>query len=285
MRTLVSRILPLLALLLAAGGGVLAQDDPAADNPEFLEGRGEYEMLLIHGLGSSAEVWDGLVPYLRGTFKVAVFELAGHGHTQPIPDPTIEKEAARLEEFIQEQGFAYPTLVGHGMGGMIALQYALDHPVDVHRLILMDAGPMQLATAEQKQQVAQAMLTDYDYFVAARYSAMSPKPDITDFIIDAALKTDQRTFISLLMSSFDYDVSDRLRALPVPMLVIGSELLFPNPETVRGVLEQIGFGKARALSFKRLGMTGHYMMLERPVYTASVLLAFGVDAEHIFQVD
>jgi len=157
--------------------------------------------------------------------------------------------------------------------------------VDVHRLILMDAGPKQLATTEQKEQVAKAMLTDYDYFVAARYSAMSPAPDITSQIVDCALRTDQRTFISLLMSSFDYDVTDKLRSLPVPLLVIGSELLFPTAESSRGVLEQIGYNKARSLSFKRMGRTGHYIMLERPVYTASVLLAFGVSAEHVFELE
>ncbi len=285
MKSLARLCLLSLAMLLLVPVCALAQEDPADSNPEFQEGRGELEMVLVHGLGSNTSVWDGMLPYLRATFKVGVFELAGHGDTPPIADPTIEKEAQRLEAYIKEQGFAYPTIVGHGMGGMIALQYALDHPTDVHRLILMDAGPVQLATTEQKKQVATALLNDYDQFVASHYSVMSPAPDITDMIVDSALKTDQRTFISLLMSSFDYDVTENLRLLPVPLLVIGSELLFPNPETVRGVLEQIGFGKARALSFKRMGRTGHFMMLERPVYTASVLMAFGVDAEHIFQTE
>ena len=97
-------------------------------------------MVLIHGLGSSAEVWDGLAPYLMGTFRVFRFELAGHGRTQPIDDPTIAKEVERLSDFLLENDVLYPTLVGHGLGGMIALSFALDHPADVHRLILMDSG-------------------------------------------------------------------------------------------------------------------------------------------------
>ena len=284
MKTLARLLLPLLLLTLPPLAA-LAQDASPPENPEFQEGRGELEIVLIHGLGSNAEVWDGVMPYLKGTFKVARFELAGHGKTPPIADPTIEKEAVRLETFIKEKGFAYPTLVGHGMGGMVAMQYSLDHPADVHRLIMIDAGPKQLATADQKEQVAKALLTDYDYFLAARYSAMSPHPDITEQIVDSALRTDQRSFISLLMSSFDFDVTERLYKLPVPLLVIGSELLFPTAESSRGVLHQIGYDKARALSFKRIGKTGHYVMLERPVYSASVLLAFGVTAEHVFEVD
>ncbi|MCP4291779.1 MAG: alpha/beta hydrolase [bacterium] len=249
---------------------------------QVLEGRGEFEIVLIHGLGSNAKVWDEVVPYLMGTFNVAVFEMAGHGKTQPIADNTITKEVLRLESFIKENGFVYPTLVGHGMGGMIALEYTMDHPSDVYRLMMIDSAPVQLASAEQKQNIAQALIDDYEHFVAARYSAMSPDEEVTEKIIDSAMKTEAATFVSLLMSSFDYDETERLKSLSVPLLVIGSELLFPNPEQNRAILDQIGFGYARSLSFKRFGRTGHFMMLERPSLTASVLLAFGVSAEHVF---
>ena len=44
-----------------------------------------------------------------------------------------------------------------------------------------------------------------------------------------------------------------------------------------------GFDAAPSLSFKRMGKTGHFMMMEQPVYLASVLLAFGVSAEYRFE--
>lgn len=269
-------------LVLLLGLFLLNVSLACAQESEVMEGRGELEMVLVHGLGSNSEVWDGMVPYLSATFKVATFEMAGHGQTQPIADPTITKEVARLDAFIKEQGFAYPTIVGHGMGGMIALQYAVEHPADVHRLILMDSAPVQLATPEQKQEVADELLNNYDRFVAGRYSVMSPISDITDQLVDSALKTDRPTFVSLLMSSFEFDMTDDLHSLPVPMLIMGSELLFPDPNQTRSILEQIGFNKARSISFKRLGQTGHFMMLERPVYTASIVRTFGMDAARLF---
>ena len=270
-------------LLLLVGSFLVGILPALAQDAEVMEGRGELEMVLIHGLGSNVEVWDGMLPFLNGTFKVATFELAGHGHTQPIADNSISKEVTRLEAFIKEQGFAYPTLVGHGMGGMIALQYALNHPVDVNRLIMMDSAPVQMASPEQKNEVTDELLNNYDRFVAGRYSVMSPMPDITDQVVDSALKTDRTTFVSLLMSSFEFDMTDELHSFTVPMLIIGSELLFPNPDQTKAILEQIGFGKARSISFKRLGQTGHFMMLERAVYTASIVRTFGLDAAHLFE--
>ncbi len=251
--------------------------------PEYLENRGDFEMVLIHGLGANSSIWDSISPYLMGTFKVWTFELSGHGDTQPTMNPTIESESKRLAEFLKQEDISYPTLVGHGMGGMIALQYTIDNPADVHRLIMMDSAPMQLATMEQKKLVGQAILEDYDLFVASRYLNMSFEPDVTDRVLEMALRTDSATFVSLLMSSFDFDVTEDLGRLSVPLLVIGSEMMFPTPESSRPMLETIGFQNARSLNFKRMGKTGHYIMIERPVSTASVLLAFGVTAEHTFE--
>jgi pimeloyl-ACP methyl ester carboxylesterase len=69
----------------------------------------------------------------------------------------------------------------------------------------------------------------------------------------------------------------------VPLLVVGSELMFPEDMDSRHVLAHAGFDHARSLSFKRIERAGHFTMLERPVYLASVLLAFGVTAEYEFQ--
>lgn len=287
-------VLPAALLLATAGAGpVRAQSAdqppppvtvPKSRLPKFHPGSNpRFEMVLIHGLGGAASEWGQVEPYLKGTFKVATFEMAGHGSTQPVMDPTIATEAVRLGEFIRKSGMSRPTLVGHGLGGMVALQYALDHPGDINRLILIDTAPRQLADRKQKEEIGKALVDDYDRFVGERYAMMSPDDEITKQILDMALRTHAPTFVSLLMSSFDFDLTDRLRTLSVPMLVIGSELMFPRPDETQPMLAQYGYDKARSLSFKRFGRTGHYIMLEQPVMLASVLMAFGVDASYEFE--
>lgn len=289
---LLAAVIALLPAILAAAAPCLAQS--ANQPPPPLEPRGRlpqlktdavarFEMVLIHGLGGAATEWDGLTPYLMGTFKVGSFELAGHGRTQPVVNPTVESEAERLGAYLRTAGMTYPTLVGHGMGGMVALQYALDHPEEIHRLILIDTAPRQLADTQQKQDVGRRLVEDYDGFVGQRYALMSPDDEISQHILDMALRTHAPTFVSLLMSSFDFDLTHRLRTLSVPLLVIGSELMFPDPEQTQPMLSTYGFDQARSLSFKRFGKTGHYVMLEQPVMLASVLMAFGVTPEHKFE--
>jgi pimeloyl-ACP methyl ester carboxylesterase len=272
------------AALPAAAQSSAGLPAPKAKLPDFKPGANpRFEIVLIHGLGGAAAEWDPIEPYLKGTFKVTRFELAGHGATQPVMDPTVVTEAMRLGAFIRTSGLRYPTLVGHGLGGMVALQYALDHPGEIHRLILLDTAPRQLAGQEQKAQIGKALIEGYDQFVGERYALMSPDDAITEKILDMALRTHAASFVSLLLSSFDFDLTDRLGTLTVPMLVVGSEMMFPNPDDTQPMLVQYGYDKARSLSFKRFGKTGHYIMLEQPVMLASVLMAFGVSADYEFE--
>ena len=255
------------------------QQQPEPQQPEYREGRGEYEMVLIHGLGANASIWDDVLPYLRGTFKVWTYELHGHGTTRPMPDPTIAKEAAALGQFLVDNDIPRPVLVGHGMGGLIAMRFALDNPRDVERLVIIDAAPKQLATTADKTHVAESLLKDYDRFVASRYLNYSPEAELSDHIVDMALRTDSASFISLVMSSFDFDLTDDLSRQAIPILVIGSAMFFPHPDSNAQALDSMGYAAARTISFKRVAQTGHYIMLERPVYLASILLAFGAYEE------
>ncbi len=244
--------------------------EPAGD-PEWLEGIGENELVLIHGLGGSNAVWDKLVPYLARSFELHLYELHGHGDTPPLKDPTIKTETAALHRWIEENELIYPTLVGHGMGGMIAMQYAFDHPSKVQRLVVIDAGPRQIADLEQKTAVAEALLDNYDKFVASNFVAISRDPKVNELAVDLALRTDSATFTSMLLSSFDWDLTADLPRQSVPMLIVGSEAYLPEAGYEQQYLEDYGFGTARVLSFKRVAQTGHYMMLEKPTYLASVI--------------
>ena len=246
---------------------------PAAPGSEG-EGRGEREMVLIHGLGSDAEVWTPMVAILSRAYRVRLYELPGHGRTQPAPHLTIVSAAADLERFLKERDIVQPVLVGHAMGGLIAMRYAFDHPADIKRLVLIDAAPKQLATPEQKAQIADRLLTDYDRFVAETYARMSPDPEITRRIVDRALKTDRPSFTSLLMSSFAFDLTEELPRQAVPILLVGSALLLPSDQNIPAQLDALGYTNARTISFKRIDRTGHFVMLEQPDFLASVIVAW-----------
>ena len=246
----------------------LAQDNAV------VERHSDYNMVVVHGLGADASIWDECIGPLRRGFNVWAFELPGHGRTQPVANASIDSFAELLAEFIEKEGIQNPALVGHGMGGLIAMRYAFDHPELIHRLILIDSAPKQLATDEQKAAIAEQLMGNYEHFVANYYLNMSPREEVNQLAVGMALRTDQITFQQLLMSSFDFDVTDKLTVQAVPIMLIGSGMMFPDPSVARETMNMMGFDKARFISFKTMPHLGHYMMMEQPSYVASIITAF-----------
>ncbi len=97
-------------------------------------------LLLIHGLcGQLGNFTHSLVDRLATTHRVIVFDRPGSGHSTRAPgtDGSLAKQAALVAELIHALGLERPVVVGHSLGGAIALLLALNHPGCVSRLALV----------------------------------------------------------------------------------------------------------------------------------------------------
>ncbi len=272
-RATLTALLPLLVALIVCGTMGSGMATAGADSPFNPVGS---DMVLIHGLGSDASIWEDVLPHLQLGFRVWAYEMPGHGRTPPIKDATIATVAADLGRFLLEKGIHTPVLVGHGFGGMVAMTYAFAHPQEVRRLVMIDAAPRQSATREVKIQVADQLSLNYDVYLADYYGLLSQDETIVARVVDQALRTEQITFTQLLLNSFDFDLTDELNGQDIPILVIGSDSLLPDPNRAQEFLDAYGYAGARTISFKTMPGVGHFVMLEEPDYTASVIAAFAL---------
>jgi len=98
-------------------------------------------VVLVHGIGDKgARDWEGLTDVLAHDFRVVSFDLPGFGRSSKANQAyTPENYAAFLRHLAVEQAWPKPFfLVGHSMGGAIALRYAARYPHDVAALVLVD---------------------------------------------------------------------------------------------------------------------------------------------------
>jgi pimeloyl-ACP methyl ester carboxylesterase len=82
-------------------------------------------LLLIHGLGGSARVWDPVLPLLREEREVVVLEMPGFGEAPGLPEdvpPTAANLAAALHETCVERGIERPHVAGNSLGGWVGLE-------------------------------------------------------------------------------------------------------------------------------------------------------------------
>ena len=103
-------------------------------------GEGE-PLLLVHGLGGAAANWLALAPLLLATRRLLVPELPGHGGSSALPAaPSLNAYADRLGIVLEQEGIASAGVVGHSLGGAIALRLSIRRPDAVSALVLAGAA-------------------------------------------------------------------------------------------------------------------------------------------------
>jgi pimeloyl-ACP methyl ester carboxylesterase len=98
-------------------------------------------LLLVHGLGGAAWNFSELAPRLHGR-RLIIPDLPGHGASSPLPAPTLTGFADVLAEILEEP----VDVVGHSMGGVVALRLAERHPSLVRRLVLAATAGISSST-------------------------------------------------------------------------------------------------------------------------------------------
>lgn len=99
-------------------------------------------IVLLHGWPQTGHCWRHLIGPLADTHTVVAPDLRGYGRSDK-PEGGYDKRtmAADLHYLVNELGSASATVIGHDRGARVAHRWALDHPQDVDRLILMDIIP------------------------------------------------------------------------------------------------------------------------------------------------
>jgi pimeloyl-ACP methyl ester carboxylesterase len=98
-------------------------------------------LLLVHGLGGAAWNFSELAPLLPGR-RLIIPDLPGHGASSPLPAPTLTGFADVLAELLDEP----VDVLGHSMGGVVALRLAERYPSLVRRLVLAAAAGISSST-------------------------------------------------------------------------------------------------------------------------------------------
>ncbi|MBO3751709.1 alpha/beta fold hydrolase [Streptosporangiaceae bacterium NEAU-GS5] len=103
-------------------------------------GTGE-PLLLIHGLGASRRTWNHVIDGLATAYTVIAPDLPGHGQSDaPAGDYSLGALAASLRDLLIVLGHPSATVIGHSLGGGVALQFAYQFPERTQRLVLISSG-------------------------------------------------------------------------------------------------------------------------------------------------
>jgi pimeloyl-ACP methyl ester carboxylesterase len=103
-------------------------------------GRGPV-LLLLHGITNSSQTWEHVAPLLSEHFTVLAPDLLGHGESAtPRGDYSLGAHASGVRDVLTALGHERVTVVGHSLGGGIAMQFAYQFPERCERLVLVSSG-------------------------------------------------------------------------------------------------------------------------------------------------
>src|SRR5688572_417030 len=108
------------------------------------DGRPRPVVLLVHGIASRAQQWERVMAELGETAHVIAPDLLGHGlSAKPRGDYSLGAHANGLRDLLAALGHDRVTVVGHSLGGGIAMQFAYQFPERCERLVLVSSGGLR----------------------------------------------------------------------------------------------------------------------------------------------
>jgi len=191
-------------------------------------GQGDPPILLVHGWCCDHTYFAPQIEHLRKEHRVVAVDLRGHGRSdKPRQEYTMEGFADDLAWQCGQLGVANPVVIGHSMGGAIALEIAARLPGWPAAIVLLDSGVLLPHTLVEGLQPFRRALRTSHYRDAmrqylTRFFLPTDAPAVKERIVDAMSAAPQHVAASAYEKWLRYDSAAAATACKVPVLAISS---------------------------------------------------------------
>jgi len=241
-------------------------------------------LVFIHSLGCDLRIWDGVVPPLAPYVGVIRYDKRGHGLSDVSPAPYAMRDlAADIEGLLNHLNIESAILVGLSVGGLTAMQFALNYPHRLKALILCDTAA-KIGTAESwgerihairargMKRMARIILPRWfapDF--AERYPALYRGfyTMLTRMPVDG--------YLAACAALAAADLRGEVSMISVPALVLCGALDTASPpDMVRGLADALP-----EAHFELIEGAGHTIPVEQPEATAAAILRFLKEQKYV----
>jgi 3-oxoadipate enol-lactonase len=234
-------------------------------------------VVLLHGLGSTANVWEPQIRALADRFRVLRYDLEGSGRSPAAGELSIDNWVADLGALLDHHGIAQARFVGHSLGTLILQHFAVHHPQRVVKLAFLG---INRAPPEARRQAvrdraakvrAEGLEAIADAVVKGGLSEHSyhNRPELVAFVRELLTRQDREGYArscEAMAASVAADVS----RIACPVL-----LLAGRDDTVSPVANSEGLAKElKQAQLRILEQCGHWHPIEQPAAVNEALRAF-----------
>lgn len=237
-------------------------------------------IIFIPGLASSGEVWKDTVAQFSNRYECHVITLAGFAGVAPISTPLLSTVQKELIDYIDAKKLDRPIIVGHSLGGFLALRMGADTPAKVGRLVIVDSLPalgavqMPDATPEQLKSMASRMrdgMKSQDAVTFAEgqrrsVASMVTKADDLERVLGWGRKSDGATVMNAMHGLIATDLRQDIARIKSPTLVLGTWIAYKE-YTTRAAVEntfKTQYQKLLGVTIEVADTARHFIMYDDP---------------------
>lgn len=236
-------------------------------------GSGEPPLILVHGWCCDHTFMAPQLAHFRSAHRVIAVDLRGHGQSdKPQQSYTIPTFADDLAWLCRALCLERPVVIGHSMGGAIALEWAAQEPEQLAAIAVLDTAVLPAPDVWTGVQPLLARLRTPDYreavqqFLADAFFLPTDNPERKAWITAGMLTTPQHVLASALEGIFAWDAATAMVRCRVPSLYIASTRPRGDIARIRQVWPHVVQGQVVS--------SGHFMQLEVPDQVHAMIRRF-----------
>lgn len=266
----------------------------AADYDFAVEVHGEGEpMLLIPGLSNAGAVWDETVDRYKSDYQMHVVTLPGFAGQPPMTNtaPYLTQVRDQLLAYLKDQNLNMPVVVGHSLGGYMALMMAVEKPDLFKKIVIVDSVPfipaltMPGATEDNSKAMADMMKSQMDQqdenlrsaSLDQILSTMITDPERIKLAKKWGMDSDPASVNQAMYDMMTIDLRQKIADIKTPTLIMGSWIAYKDYGMNHDRLQASYGAQYAAMENHELVITDtgkHFIMWDDPDFYFAKMNAF-----------
>ena len=245
-------------------------------------GKGKQAIIFLPGFASSGDVWNETRANFEKDFTCYTFTMAGFAGVKPQPNASFKNWETEIANYIKANKIEKPIILGHSMGGGLALAIASDYPELISKIIVVDALPCLAALRDpsfksQENNDCSPMLNQIGAMSEDEFHQMQKRnmamlladASKQDEVIGWSMKSDRKTFSEMYCDFSNTDLREKITSIQCPSLIL-LEFGFSNyKEPIEGQYKNL---KTASFQYSNKGL--HFIMYDDKEWYLSQLNNF-----------